>query len=43
MLVSGSLNVPGSPQKPGDGGTYLDNWEVPGNYHAIRVHLRVYG
>ncbi|EZF14353.1 hypothetical protein H112_06162 [Trichophyton rubrum D6] len=30
MLVSGSLNVPGSPQKPGDGGTYLDNWEVPG-------------
>ncbi|KAM5484990.1 putative phospholipase C [Microsporum audouinii] len=30
MLVSGSLNVPGGPQKPDDGGTYLDNWETPG-------------
>ncbi|KAK2831959.1 hypothetical protein FQN49_006997 [Arthroderma sp. PD_2] len=30
MLVSGSVNVPGGPQKPGDGGTYLDNNQVPG-------------
>jgi phospholipase C len=29
-LVSGSVNVPGSPQSPGEGGVYIDNNEVPG-------------
>ncbi|WEW57590.1 phospholipase C [Emydomyces testavorans] len=30
MLVSGSINAPGSPQKPDQGGVYLDNNETPG-------------
>lgn len=29
-LVSGSINVPGSPQSPNQGGVYIDNNEVPG-------------
>ncbi|KAJ5212782.1 uncharacterized protein N7498_004428 [Penicillium cinerascens] len=29
-LVSGSINVPGSPQSPDQGGPYLDNNETPG-------------
>ncbi|KAJ5259435.1 phosphoesterase family-domain-containing protein [Penicillium angulare] len=29
-LVSGSINVPGSPQKKTQGGVYIDNNEVPG-------------
>ncbi|KAJ5614642.1 phosphoesterase family-domain-containing protein [Penicillium herquei] len=29
-LVSGSINVPGSPQKKDQGGVYIDNNEVPG-------------
>jgi phospholipase C len=28
--VSGSINVPGSPQNPNQGGVYIDNNEVPG-------------
>ena len=28
--VSGSINVPGSPQAPSEGGLYIDNNEVPG-------------
>ncbi|EAS35164.3 phospholipase C [Coccidioides immitis RS] len=30
MLVSGSINAPGSPQSPDEGGVYLDNTETPG-------------
>lgn len=29
-LVSGSVNVPGGPQTPDEGGVYLDNNETPG-------------
>lgn len=29
-LVSGSVNVPGGPQSPDQGGVYLDNNETPG-------------
>lgn len=29
-LVSGSVNVPGGPQEPDEGGVYLDNNETPG-------------
>ncbi|OJJ45717.1 hypothetical protein ASPZODRAFT_159969 [Penicilliopsis zonata CBS 506.65] len=29
-LVSGSVNVPGSPQSPDQGGVYIDNNETPG-------------
>lgn len=29
-LVSGSVNVPGSPQRPDQGGVYIDNNETPG-------------
>jgi phospholipase C len=29
-LVSGSVNVPGSPQNPSQGGVYIDNNEMPG-------------
>ncbi|KAJ5970336.1 uncharacterized protein N7479_000254 [Penicillium vulpinum] len=29
-LVSGSINVPGSPQEKDEGGVYIDNNEVPG-------------
>ena len=29
-LVSGSVNAPGSPQSPEQGGVYLDNNEIPG-------------
>ncbi|KAJ5226305.1 phosphoesterase family-domain-containing protein [Penicillium chermesinum] len=29
-LVSGSINVPGGPQNPSQGGPYIDNNEVPG-------------
>ncbi|CAI7587477.1 hypothetical protein N7533_005992 [Penicillium manginii] len=29
-LVSGSINVPGSPQSPDQGGVYIDNNEMPG-------------
>lgn len=29
-LVSGTVNVPGSPQEPDEGGVYLDNNETPG-------------
>ena len=28
--VSGSINVPGGPQIPEEGGVYVDNHEVPG-------------
>ncbi|KAL2368122.1 hypothetical protein RJZ57_007499 [Blastomyces gilchristii] len=29
-LVSGSINAPGSPQSPDEGGVYIDNTETPG-------------
>lgn len=29
-LVSGSVNVPGSPQNKSQGGVYIDNNETPG-------------
>ncbi|KAI2791089.1 hypothetical protein POX_c03944 [Penicillium oxalicum] len=29
-LVSGSVNVPGGPQSPNEGGVYIDNNEMPG-------------
>ncbi|OAX81171.1 hypothetical protein ACJ72_04490 [Emergomyces africanus] len=29
-LVSGSINAPGSPQSPNEGGVYIDNTETPG-------------
>ena len=28
--TSGSINVPGSPQNPDEGGVYIDNYETPG-------------
>ncbi|KAJ5351714.1 hypothetical protein N7452_000688 [Penicillium brevicompactum] len=33
-LVSGSINVPGSPQSKDEGGVYIDNNEVPGCDHS---------
>lgn len=40
-LVSGSVNVPGSPGFPNGGGPYLDNNETPGGFlfsHILRSH-----
>lgn len=34
-LVSGSINVPGSPQSKDEGGVYIDNNEIPGVYRAM--------
>jgi hypothetical protein len=34
-LVSGSINVPGSPQDKDQGGVYIDNNEVPGMYRQL--------
>lgn len=34
-LVSGSVNVPGSPQTADQGGVYIDNNETPGMYFPL--------
>ncbi|PLB33161.1 nonhemolytic phospholipases C family protein [Aspergillus candidus] len=33
-LVSGSINIPGGPQTPDQGGPYIDNNEIPGCFPA---------
>lgn len=39
-LVSGSVNAPGSPQSPEQGGVYLDNNETPGSTGFFtKVHV----
>ncbi|OJJ34830.1 hypothetical protein ASPWEDRAFT_51087 [Aspergillus wentii DTO 134E9] len=37
-LVSGSVNVPGGPQTPDQGGPYLDNNETPGCENGINCY-----
>lgn len=40
-LVSGSVNVPGSPQKSSEGGVYIDNNETPGMsfFHSVPLFV----
>lgn len=39
MLVSGSINAPGSPQDPDEGGVYLDNTATPGSTHLFQISM----